>query len=550
MPAIDIDDGLLEAIAANKENKIFQISYLKKYIEIWSNNNKLQDCSICKLALDKYKCTVDTFDWLEFVKRLDNVASQMPQDIIGILFTWMYIQYVGKPIITEEEALQIDPLSILFHCIIGCCSTQMGIDYHDKKLQHLLQLRLSKAKVKRLVKDKASSKISGLCQGNIKDIDKVKKKKKMKYRMRGKREEKDDNKSKDSHIKDLTEYIKTFATSAGQFRKKNKINSCKSNSMTCIYENGGYIDNFMEYKNLIEDCRVYVAKDWIYNVLKLSYHEFMSSENFALFQPGLFKQNQNSIHSDVKKDNFTTSKDPFYYSLQSRYRGFLIKNNSQLANNKETHDKYIKINQQKTCNLLQRLHYIIDVIKMLDSNKITNTNSSVCIIMKRFPFCKWCDFSIDKAMRYIINDLYVMCHDKAINTGLNIQWSNIQPFRNNNTDNFYLYGLGLTMSSISEPILKEVFHEWYTKKFPFLSNCIHDKDIDGLLSHQDPISSIYCVSNRRRIFVETFQNIGNRSKCYITSVIKILQYLLTLNIKLAKEKEAIRKIAWDHNIPM
>ena len=156
-------------------------------------------------------------------------------------------------------------------------------------------------------------------------------------------------------------------------------------------------------------------------------------------------------------------------------------------------------------------------------------------------------------MRYIINDLYVMCYQRALEVGLDVQWINLEGYEeiDKKCDSLSTskYGIGLSKSSISECILKHVYEDWCKKKYPFLQTILKNGDCYNLFIHQDPTKSIYCAGNRRQMYIETLQdNVIDKSKCFIIHAIKILQFLLQNNVKLSKERFSIRKIALDHKI--
>ena len=56
--------------------------------------------------------------------------------------------------------------------------------------------------------------------------------------------------NKDKEIRNLIEYVKTYADTSIQFKKKNKTYMCKCYSSSCIYENSGMIEHFLEFKML------------------------------------------------------------------------------------------------------------------------------------------------------------------------------------------------------------------------------------------------------------------------------------------------------------
>ena len=142
MATFDIDDyrSWLEIVVNNNNSEIFKIPTIQQYIDFWIKKDKLKECSICNFILKKYK----DGNVKVFIKKINKFASEMSQDLIGVLFTWMYMRYIGEGLITKQEALEIDPLSILFHCLIGCCNTQLGIQHNDKQLQKLLLSKIIK----------------------------------------------------------------------------------------------------------------------------------------------------------------------------------------------------------------------------------------------------------------------------------------------------------------------------------------------------------------------------------------------------------------------
>ena len=129
------------------------------------------------------------------------------------------------------------------------------------------------------------------------------------------------------------------------------------------------------------DCRIYVSEDYVNNVLNIPYHEFMNSENFIKFQPGIY---ETRLIKYIKKN----TSNPLQ---SSTYRGFFVSETKEIPDSQKEYERYIKKHKEKTKNLIQRLHYINLIIQNI-SVQYTNKKSPILLIMQMFPICKWCVF--------------------------------------------------------------------------------------------------------------------------------------------------------------
>lgn len=519
-----------DVTSGHKNTEIFKTDTIKEYIQYWIHNPPPRKCSICTFILTKYNRRQNA-QLQNFMNSSNSFGAKMPENILGVLFTWIFMRHIANVMMSKQEAMQLDPLSILFHSIIGCCNNIMGLSPNDLKLRKILESKILKPfsgpKPKRLT--------NTFC-GSAKYVTKKKTKNTL-----CKKKQKGMQLNKKNSIKILTEYLRIFVETATQFRMKNKMYYCNHNA-TCIYKNVGSIDNFLDFKNIIGDNRIFVSEKWVKMALNINYHEFMNWKNFSRFQPGIYAVNK----MEKKKEN--TDKEKYNeFHVEPVFRGFKL---HTISNTEDINKKYIKDHKHQTEKLVQKLEYINSLIQIIPTY-LQLKSSPVSIITKLFPLCKWCAFSIDKTMRYIINDIYVMCDERASEVCLKSTFHNEKIDDNISTT----YDLGFTRSSISKCLLKSVFEDWYFEKYPFLQQFINSHDIhneiQSLVNHQDPTKSIYCTGNRRRLHTETLtddNSNGGRHKCFIIYVIRILQVLMHMKAKLSKERSTVHKLAWEHSI--
>ena len=500
-------------------NEIFKIETVQSYITYWSTQPQPPECSVCCFALGTHRSRDEvTSKTRVFLKQISSFAEKMPENIIGVALTWLYMKYKGMEILNEEDALQLDPMSVLFHTIVGCCDEAFPLNYSDTNLKLLLSLKTMTKKSKSHTESQTPKSTRG--------IRKKSREGKFRYQRqcgKTKREE-----------KILTDFVRDYIHITHQAR---------DHHVNCIYKNSGEIDNVVDFQTSINDCRIYVSEKWVDEVMGVSYYDFNSARSFMRYHSGIFQPQtkQNTHGGEADREHFVS-------------RGFAQMDQCMYHNVSMECGVLRKEHLEETQKIVDRAKYFVELMNTVPS--ILGKKSPIYSMNKSFPVCKWCVFSIDKRLRYVINDLYVMCRHRMQEVGLGCEcltmdcaWGGSKSSQNP----LPKYSLGLSKNSVSVLALKAVFDEWSEEKYPFIKSTLLSDDVtsdlQAILCHQDPKKGIYCAGNRRRCFTETKSTHQKRThKCFIIYVIKILQTLLQNGVKLAKESDKIRKIAALHDI--
>jgi hypothetical protein len=576
----------------NEKNKseIFKLCAIQEYISIWTTQTCPSICTVCNFAINKYKSQQQQLT-KRFMIITNEFAKNMPENMVGVICTWLFMRYFGEEIMTPKVAFSLDPLSILFHNIIGCCNAEMGTDTMSFDMCQVLQSSLLDVCDEEIINSgvtqmnqsekKRSKKQKILINYNQDSSDNCDMQEDIACSSNGDEDINNDNVI-DVDVNILIECVREYVESV-KSKKKSNLFSCKY-IPGCVYDNDGNIDKGIKMRRL-NDCRIYVSDKWVKKNLNIGYNMFLSSDNYAKYQPGIFacklKQKENNIISSFAmymkdgKEQINERHSEYKRITVNREQslnGFVAAESMPLNEDVETNDTYISEHYQRTNDLKKRVLYLQSLIHLIP-NIFTNTTSPVSIISRVFPICKWCTFCIDSRMRMIINDIYVMCEENTNAVGIGTGWYGVRVASSN--DSHYLcntpetmaakakvdhgygdhvkYSLGFYKSAVSSYILKSVFTEWCEVKYPVLQTIINcqnnEKEILNLQIHQDPNKSIYCSGNIRRMYIESDLLQQHESyRCFIMHAIKLLQVLLKMNVKLSKEKRIIKKMALDHNI--
>lgn len=515
----------ITAPSNHKKPEIFKLSFIAEYIRYWSENDQPQICSICQIAIETNGTTKQSAIKALLCKTSE-FAQTMPENMVGVVLTWLFIQYEGSEIFSFNELLSIDPVSILFHMIVGCCDAAMGTETAHLDICNVFKSPLFSVVETKHVKKPGSKSLN---QGQ--------------------------------ELRLLLECLRAYVDGL-QFKKKSNQFLCNK----CVYSDDGEVEE-------PSDCRIYVSNKWVSNKLHIDYAKFIEEETYETYMPGIYvyenrygksKINTEEAEADIG-DEATTTGLTHCNRGSGRSIGFLAAEMRGNCGENQNTNKYAQEHKVKTDNLFSRISYIMTIIKAVPSN-FQNKNSPVYIVSMHFPMCMWCAFCVDKRMRIIINDLFVMCERKVNDSGLinNFAVKITPPSNVHNRDcprdtpcgkPKLCKSFGFYKSTVPFYVLNSVFKEWLNLKYPFLKLILDNNDYTGhvnsLLNHQDPNKSICCTGNIRRTFVESDLHLQSKTyRCFIIHAIRILQILLDGKVKLSKEKAMIRKIAFEHSIPL
>lgn len=517
--------------------EIFKISVIKEYIHYWSEKDHPEECTVCQFAIQNQKQ-----DKQLCIKKLlldsSQFAQRMPENMIGVIFTWLFIRYKGLGIIDVKHSFILDPMSILFHFVVGCCDSVVGTDtqYFD---------------ICKVFKSSLFSE-TGILSSIAVPSKPTKRRKKVDC---------------SEEIKLLIQCLRGYVD-AQVLQRKMKQNYCGN----CTYANDGEI-------SVLPDYRIYVSQNWVMDTLRVDYDYFIENEIYETLLPGIYfykeEQKQKNSLNEVTTDDkvrgsmgirASRNTDLYHNLSQSNNQGIGFVAIETLFDKsiKNTH-KYTKEHCLKAKSLSSRISYILKMIKTIPKH-FENKRSPLHVISQNFPICKWCALCVDKHMRLLINDLFVMCEKKSDDIGIRkgnfaIQIAPLPVFSRpiNKNDTYlsqkteYKSTLGFYKSALPFHVLKSVFSEWSQQKYPFLHSSLdvaNDmQEICSLYQHQNGNKSIYCSGNIRRMYIESDgHKMNSRSRCFIVHAIKILQILLDSNMKLSKEIALIKKVAFDHKI--
>lgn len=522
----DFIDLVTDPESRNK-SEIFKFSAIKKYIEHWSEKDKPQMCTVCQFAIQSCGPKKQLL-----IKRLlvqtSEFAQTMPENMIGVICTWLFMRYTGQQVLQHEDSFDIDPLSIMFHIIIGCCDAVLGTDTGHYDICGALQSPLF-SMARQATKSKEP-------KGNT-------------------------SSEHEEELKLLLECLRGYVDTLISKRSKRQF-SCEH----CLYNNNGKIQTYQDY-------RVYISDKWVKEKLHIDYDRFIEEEFYEMYVPGIFMNNKTHQITDTNAqevrgdtiDSQVTYRNAFDGSSQPRIHkkpvGFLAVETAPSCKTGKGTSQYVKEHLSKIGVLSLRLSYFLSIIKTIPG-RFQNSKSPVSIISMSFPICKWCVLCLDKRMRLIINDLFVMCGKKAADTGITNEkfavkiaptYSSITA--SDSSDSTNNCTLGFYKSVLPLYVLKPVFDEWSKQKYPFIQSFVNSEDsleeIANLHVHGDANKSIYCLGNIRRMYIESdLHKQGQACRCFIIYGIQILQTLLNVNVKLSKEKSIIKKAALEHNIPI
>ena len=566
----------------NSKSELFKLSEIKKYIDYWSVTKYSGVCTICQFAFNVQK-HIKPYQIKKFLSLTNEFAQKMPENIIGIICTWLFMRYVIKEIninlLCLETALAWDPLSILFHNIIGCCDAEIGSDATLSTLSELLISPLLSTNVSKFIQKQTYNTTKSHNAKRLKvspaaDTSKV-------------ANPEDNNICTENHSHTLKieehksaliSFIRTLLDINRQKMSSKSKTNC-TNVSGCLYMNDGSIDNGVKTKSLSEDYRIYVSHSWVESKMGLSYEDFMHSENYSKYMPGIYKYEVNKNEIDQKEElvEFALKSMEQEESLDSKEynedkkiqakqvfisEGFVAAHALFKSGEICYDDKYIQEHKRKTDELKSRVIFLLSLINLIP-NKFTNNSSPVALISKTFQLCKWCVFCIDPRMRMIINDLYVMCDENAQRIGIGTGSYAVKSTPNYNYPlqrvNKYRphkqvkYTLGFCKGAITQYVLKAVFSDWYQLKFPMLQSIINpeneEEEINNLQSHHSRNKSIYCAGNIHRMYIQSdFHQKESIYRCPIIYAIKILSILLKMNVKLSKETGQLKKLINIHHL--
>ena len=537
----------IDLITSQDENtkpEIFKITTIQKYLTYWVGKAKPIICTVCKYALKQHtvhgNIKIDTF-----MQKTNEFAQKMPENMIGSICTWLFMRYIAQDRMSNLESFELDPLSILFHNIIGCCTAEMGTDACNLDLCEILQSKLmSNTHSKKTLATQLDAAEESEDEENLIVENESSK-------------THDSKNISEKNARILIECLRGYVESAVA-KKRNKLFSCKY-IPACIFDNKGEIDKSINMRYLA-DNRIYVSKIWVERVLKMKYEEFLNDDNYSRYQPGVFCWKEE--YSDYEKTSL--NKIEVQNKKYNLNRGFVAAEAKVYLESKKDNEKYLSEHYHKTQDLLQRQKYILSIIESIPTS-FTVQHSPVYIVSQLFPICKWCALCIEPRTRMIINDIYVMSEKKASDVGIGTGNFGVKvtaaPRKGIGSSSKKIhmsqcnYSLGFSKSSFSLFLLHSVFNEWCESKFPLLKSIVNmqdkEEEILSLQKHQDPNKSIYCTGNIRRMYIESDLHQKDITyRCFIIFAVRILQILLKLNVRLSKERSTIKKIAHEHNIPI
>lgn len=501
-----------------RKSEIFKISSVIEYLTFWSTRKyQLEKCTICQLALNLENQNISTQFIGDFMTKSDKFAQHMPENMVGVMFTWMFMAYImtNNKISIEICISELDPMSILFHNIIGWCKGKMGTEsaLHD-----------------------LSSNYTNIMLGSI---------------LRNKKKYKNPKKVQKNRC-DILKIVRFFTKKQVE-RKKKKIFPCTYDNY-CLYSNDGCVHKRIKQQGFINDCRIYISDLWVEKVLKINYSVFLSEEFYEKYFPGVYKTQ--NFHTQKATTNFDFEREEEQKTIHLVTSCSFIANSGDTTTvweeEEEEENKKLKIKHQEKCKeLVQRLVFLQTLSDTICDYE-GNETSPITIVNRLFPICKWCTFCVEPRMRMIINDVYVMSERKATKLGIGSEHGiKITPVSVKLTDSSIKYSLGFSKGVLSIDILKSTFLEWIQDKYPWLQPFVDEKDVLSLQKHKNPKECIECAGNVRRLYTESDRYLmSNNFRCFIIHGIKIINKLINLDIKLKKDVETIETIARDHHIPL
>lgn len=222
--------------------------YITMYIEKWAQDEYSEKCAVCEFYLQ-------TNNNLQYVKNINDVGKEMPVNKVGPILIWLYMINILQ--IDLDSALKIDPLSIFFHVILGCCE-------NDADNANDIGDILRSIVLNPMSKNKSSVKL---------------------YK----------------HF--INYYVSIYKNGQG------------CSGQNCIYSDTGIVTEIMDMEQLT-DMRHVVSMEWVKHDKKVSTHEFFGDSGYKKYQPGL-----EIYTNDLSQDNSTNESSTKHFLWENKSVG-------------------------------------------------------------------------------------------------------------------------------------------------------------------------------------------------------------------------------------
>lgn len=208
----------------------FNKDYIVKYITKWAHQTYSEKCAVCEFYLQ-------TNNNLQKIKRINDIGKEMPTNKVGAVLIWLYM--IDTLNIDIAVAHDIDPISIFFHIILGCCENDAdnANDIGDILRSIILSPTSSKTSI------------------NL-------------YRQF------------------INYYITIYKNGQG----------CSGEN--CIYSDTGMVTENMDIEQL-SDMRHMISLNWVKRHKKVSACEFYGDDGYKKYQPGIEIYLNNSLSHNI-----------------------------------------------------------------------------------------------------------------------------------------------------------------------------------------------------------------------------------------------------------
>lgn len=450
--------------------------YIILYIEKWTQETYSDKCAVCEFYLQ-------TNNNLHFVQRINDVGKEMPVNKVGVVLIWLYMINILK--IDIDNALKIDPLSIFFHIILGCCENDAdNVDAIGGILRSIILNPISK------------------------------------------------NKSVINKYKQfMTLFITIYKNGYG----------CSGHN--CIYSDIGIVTEVIDMEQLT-DMRHVISSEWVKKHTNVSICDFYGEYGYNKHQPGIEIYANNLLQNN--DTNISTSKHFLLGNKSLNNEKCNLNEECKIMQNKEAQcrvfifdimfilflcDTFDKVhNNEGTpiycihkftedclwCSLcvIPEIRAIINDLVIMGKSKLTTKGIGSDVIQK-----------IPMVLKN--NTLCV----KQTQSDLHPDFS-----------------YSFARFSVTKQIIRNILSEWFTEKYKIIQDMI-PLDVDKIWKHVSCNTNILCKQNIRRMYKETDLHLkDDKHLCLITLELYVTELLEINQCKIKKESTIIRKIGYEHNI--
>lgn len=123
--------------------QITVINLMEQYVARWSKSplQSLTNCTVCNMLFDySQPSTAGDGRRMAVASKIflvNRFAMKVHEDLIGILLVWHFMHTVFDDV-SAENALNIDPVSILIHCFMGRCVNEDGAMVYTDKIDQFV----------------------------------------------------------------------------------------------------------------------------------------------------------------------------------------------------------------------------------------------------------------------------------------------------------------------------------------------------------------------------------------------------------------------------